>query len=155
MRQPHRDSAVLRNGDDTVVLHRYAGQTLADHRDLGDRVGTLTRITALLAEVGGEADVRVGVREEQRGIGLQAVGGVHDGRQRIDVGEHSLGGVVGLGLRFRDDGGDHVADEPHRSLAKIGRLNVGGNIANPCMAGSPGRRRRGYTATTPGIDGQR
>ena len=34
-------------------------------------------------------------------------------KQRIDVGEHSLGGVVGLRLRFRDHGGDHIADEPH------------------------------------------
>ncbi len=53
------------------------------------------------------------VGEQQRGVGLEAVGGGHDRRQRIDVGDDGLGGVVGLGLRFGDHGGDHVADEPH------------------------------------------
>ena len=113
VRHPHRDPAVLGNGDDAVGLHRHAGQTLTDHRDLGDRVGTLARIAAVLAELGGEADVRAGVGEQQRGVGRQPVGGGEHDRQRLDVGEHLLCGVVGLRLRFGDHGSDHVADEAH------------------------------------------
>ena len=75
VRHPHREPAVLGNGDDAVVLHRHTGETLADHRDLGDGVGTLARVAALLAELGGEAHVRAGVGEQQRGVGGEPVGG--------------------------------------------------------------------------------
>ena len=47
------------------------------------------------------------------GVGGEAGGGRHDDREGIDVGEHLLGGVVGLRLRFGDHGGDHVTDEAH------------------------------------------
>ena len=113
VRHPHREPAVLGNAHDAVVLHRDTGETLTDHRDLGDGVGTLARVAALLAELGGEAHVRAGVGEQQRRVGGESGGGRHDDRQGIDVGEHLLGGVVGLRLRFGDHGCDHVTDEAH------------------------------------------
>ena len=82
VRHPHREAAVGRDRDDAVVLHRHARQTLADHRDLGDRVGPLAGIAAVLAELGGEADVRACLGEQQRGVGREAVSGAEDDRQR-------------------------------------------------------------------------
>ena len=45
VRDPAGEAAVglAGHGDDAVVLHRHAGQPLADHGDLGDHVGALER----------------------------------------------------------------------------------------------------------------
>ena len=98
VRHPHREPAVLGNADDPVVLHRDTGETLTDHRDLGHGVGTLARVAALLAELGGEAHIRAGVGEQERRVGREPGGRRHHDRQRVDVGEHLLGGVIGLRL---------------------------------------------------------
>jgi hypothetical protein len=82
---------------DTVGLHRHAGKSLADHRDLGDRFGAFARVATVLAELGGEAHVGPGVGEQQRGRFLESVGGRHHGLERCDVDRDGVGRVVGMG----------------------------------------------------------
>ena len=54
-------------GQDAVALHRGTGQSLADHGDLGDLVGTLERVD-VGAVVGAEAHVRSVLGEQDRRV---------------------------------------------------------------------------------------
>ena len=114
VRHPHGETAVLGDAQHAVVLHRHAGEALADHRDLGDGVGTFARVFVgpALGELAGEAHVRAGVGEEQRRVGCEPVHRVDDRREGLDVGDDLLRGIGGLPGRFGDDSGDDVADEP-------------------------------------------
>ncbi len=83
------------------------------------------RVAALLAELADEADVRSGVREQQRCVGGQSVERVDDDGQGIDVDDDLLGGVGRLRPRLGDHGGDDVADETdlvvgeHRAVERV------------------------------------
>ena len=140
-------------GDEAVALHRHAGQALADHRDLGDLVGSFEGVD-VVADVRGEADVRAVLGEQQRRLRRQRVAQGHDDGQRLVVDDDRLGGVDGLRLRLGHDGGDDVADEAH-PLAGEDRAveRRAASSGSPGTAASPRSSPPAeYTATTPGID---
>ena len=117
----HVSVAVGRYGQDAVGLHGNAGQALAHHGDLGDRVGAGERVGIALGwEVGAEADVGAMVGEQQRGVGRQCIDRTQHGRQRLVVDHDTLGGVGGLGAGLGHDGGDDVADEAHLARGEDG-----------------------------------
>ena len=87
--------------------------------------------------VGAEADVRTVLREQQRRVGSERLGGGHDRGQRVVVDDHGLGRVDRLRLRLGDDRGDDVADEAHLVGGEDGRFSVGGIIGKPWRRREP------------------
>ena len=110
MRQPQLETVAFRLGKCTVVLHRRAGQALADHGDFGDLVGTFERVH-VGAVLGSEAHVRTVLLEQQRRACSKPFVGSVDHFQGCVVDNDGVCGVGRGGLRRCHDGGDDVTDE--------------------------------------------
>ena len=143
------------HGEDAVGLHRHAGEPLAHHRDLGDRVGAFERVGSSPSGNSVPKQTFEPCSGNSSGAsGASAVGRGDDRGQRVVVDDHRLGGVDGLRLRSRRRPRRRCRrrSAPCRWRRSAGSAS-GGIIAKPCNAGSPRSSPPAwYTATTPGID---
>src|SRR5215207_591205 len=96
--------------DDAVGLHRHGRQPLVEESTLHDDLGVVEDCR-VLAEVELDGEVRPVLGEEDGRIVGQRGLGIDDGRQRVVVDDHQLGGVDGLRPRRGDHNRQHVADE--------------------------------------------
>src|SRR5215207_1065623 len=96
--------------DDAVGLHRHGRQPLVEESTLHDDLGVVEDCR-VLAEVELDGEVRSVLGEEDGRIVGQRGLGIDDGRQRVVVDDHQLGGVDGLRPRRGDHNRQHVADE--------------------------------------------
>ena len=113
----HGPGCVSRPGEDAVVLHRCTGQSLADHGDLGDRIGPLEWVD-IGTVVGPEANVRPMLGEQHRCVGCEGLCGGDDRVEPFVVDDDSLGCIHRGGLRRRDNSRDDVANEANHILGE-------------------------------------
>ena len=134
-RQPQGDAAVrlAGDGDGRVRLHGHAGETLVVELAGDDRVGGVEDALDLTG-AGARDDVGAVLLEDHRGaLGHGLLDADHRG-QRVDVGQHRLGGVERLAGGLGDDGGDDVADEPH---APAGQRRTGHRVGHDAGQAGP------------------
>ena len=115
-REPGGQAAVLADlGGGRARLERARRHALADERVRDDDVAAVEERLVVLRAAARRGDVRADVREEQHLV-LRRLVRVDDGRQRVVVDHHELGGVGARRAVLADDDRDDVADEANDVL---------------------------------------